>query len=171
LFFSTTTFSQNNLSRQEIINIIEKANNYWQSTHITPGNPSWDVSAYHTGNMEAYFITKNEEYLKYSEVWAKQNQWKGAKSNDKSKWKYSYGETDNYVLFGDWQICFQTYIDLYNLSPDSIKIARASEVLEYQMKTPNKDYWWWADGLYMAMPIMTNTKCNYIMTQKLSEKI
>jgi rhamnogalacturonyl hydrolase YesR len=28
-------------------------------------------------------------------------------------------------------------------------------VMEYQMSTPNKDYWWWSDGLYMVMPVMT----------------
>src|SRR5690606_19513462 len=57
--------------------------------------------------------------------------------------------------FGDWQTCFQTYIDLYNLDPKPYKIARAIEVMEYQMSTPNNDYWWWADGLYMVMPVMT----------------
>ena len=150
-----SVFAQKKPSRQEIIGTIEKANNYWQSTHPTPGNPFWDVAAYHTGNMEAYSVTGNEAYLHYSEAWAKKNEWKGAKSNDKSSWKYSYGETDNHVMFGDWQICFQTYIDLYNLAPDSNKIARASEVMEYQMGTQKNDYWWWADGLYMAMPVMT----------------
>jgi unsaturated rhamnogalacturonyl hydrolase len=28
-------------------------------------------------------------------------------------------------------------------------------VMEYQMSTDAKDYWWWADGLYMVMPVMT----------------
>jgi unsaturated rhamnogalacturonyl hydrolase len=27
--------------------------------------------------------------------------------------------------------------------------------MEYQMSTPKNDYWWWADGLYMVMPVMT----------------
>lgn len=27
--------------------------------------------------------------------------------------------------------------------------------MEYQMSTPDNDYWWWADGLYMVMPVMT----------------
>jgi rhamnogalacturonyl hydrolase YesR len=142
-------------SKPELIGIIENVNNHWQSTNPTPGNPFWDVAAYHTGNMEAYFVTGNESYLQYSETWAEKNEWKGAKSNDKSNWKYNYGETNNHVLFGDWQICFQTYIDLYNLNPDSIKIARAIEVMEYEMSTGNNDYWWWADGLYMVMPVMT----------------
>lgn len=38
---------------------------------------------------------------------------------------------------------------------DSGKIARAREVMEYQMSTDKNDYWWWADGLYMVMPVMT----------------
>jgi len=142
-------------TKAELIKTIEKVNNYWQSANPTPGNPFWDVAAYHTGNMEAYFVTGHEKYRKYSEVWAKKNEWKGATGIDKSKWKYKYGETPDYVLFGDWQICFQTYVDLYNIAPDSNKIARAREVMEYEMSTPNNDYWWWDDGLYMVMPVMT----------------
>ena len=143
------------ISKDALIKTIDKVNTYWQSTHVDPGNPFWDNAAYHTGNMEAYKVTGNEKYREYSEKWAIQNEWKGAKGTDISKWKYKYGETSDHVLFGDWQICFQTYIDLYNLAPDSIKIARAIEVMEYQMSTPNNDYWWWVDGLYMVMPVMT----------------
>ena len=52
--------------------------------------------------------------LDYSIRWAEHNQWKGAKEADPAKWKYkNYGEGQDFVLFGDWQICFQTYIDLY----------------------------------------------------------
>jgi len=142
-------------SKAEVLEIINRVNRYWQNTHPEPGNAFWHVAAYHTGNMEAYAITKNEEYRKYSEKWAEANQWKGAKSDNRAEWKYNYGEKDDYVLFGDWQICFQTYIDLYKLDKDPKKIARAIEVMEYQMSTPNKDYWWWADGLYMVMPVMT----------------
>lgn len=92
--------------------IIDKVNTYWQ-THNKPEVRSfWDNAAYHTGNMEAYFLTGNENYRAYSETWAIHNEWKGAKEKDKSKWKYSYGESDEYVLFGDYQVCFQTYIDL-----------------------------------------------------------
>ncbi len=139
----------------EILSIINKVNNYWQSATSPRQRAFWDVAAYHTGNMEVYAITKNEAYRQYAEDWAEHNKWMGAKSNDTSKWKYSYGETDEYVLFGDWQICFQTYIDLYHLNKAEYKIARAKEVMRYQMSTPGKDYWWWADGLYMVMPVMT----------------
>nr|WP_315258877.1 glycoside hydrolase family 88 protein [uncultured Duganella sp.] len=142
-------------SEQEVVGIINKVNNYWQQREKPQQWSFWDIAAYHTGNMEAYQITKNPAWRKYSEDWAVHNQWQGAKSNNKAVWKYQYGETDEHVLFGDWQICFQTYADLYQLDPDPKKIARAREVMEYQMSTPNKDYWWWSDGLYMVMPVMT----------------
>ena len=146
------TFADN---KEDVLKIISKVNEYWQSNNLPQQRAFWDVAAYHTGNMEAYSITKNETYRKYSETWADHNEWKGAKSTDTTKWQYKYGETDDHVLFGDWQICFQTYADLYNLEKDEKKIARAKEVMEYEMSTPRNDYWWWADGLYMVMPVMT----------------
>ncbi|WP_343728729.1 glycoside hydrolase family 88 protein [Duganella sp.] len=142
-------------SEQEVVGIINKVNNYWQQREPAQKWAFWDIAAYHTGNIEAYRITGNQTWLKYSQDWAAHNDWQGAKSTDKTKWKYQYGETDEHVLFGDWQICFQTYADLYQLDKDPKKIARAREVMEYQMSTPNKDYWWWSDGLYMVMPVMT----------------
>ncbi len=144
-------------TKDEVISIIKKVNNTWQLNHPKSGNAFWNVSVYHTGNMEAYEVTKNQNYLNYSLSWANKNQWMGAKSTDKANWKSSYGETDDHVLFGDWQTCFQTYIDLYNFTgkKDETKIARAREVMEYEMSTPKNNYWWWVDAMYMAMPVMT----------------
>ena len=161
-------------TKENVISIIEKVNYHWQNTHPEPGNAFWHVSAYQTGNMEAYKVTKNQDFLNYSLHWANKNKWMGAKSQDKSNWKYSYGESDEYVLFGDWQICFQTYIDLYNYTGknDEYKIARAKEVMEHQMSTSHNDYWWWADGLYMVMPVMTklyNVTHNKLYLEKLEE--
>ena len=140
---------------EQVRKIIDKVNQHWQATNSPEVRSFWDNAAYHTGNMEAYFLTGNEAYRAYSEAWAKHNEWKGAKSNNRAEWKYSYGESDEYVLFGDYQICFQTYADLYMINPDDYKIRRAREVMEYEMSTPNHDYWWWSDGLYMVMPVMT----------------
>ena len=112
---------------EEVIEIINRVNNYWQETHPQHGRSFWDNAAYHTGNMEVFFLTGNPECYAYSEAWAEHNEWKGAKSDNKEEWKYSYGESDDYVLFGDYQICFQTYADLYTVKPDSGKIARARE--------------------------------------------
>ena len=163
--------SKHEAEKEAVLNIIDQVNNYWQSNNPVHGRSFWDNAAYHTGNMEAYFLTKNPIYLRYSEDWAEHNEWKGAKSDDKENWKYSYGESDEYVLFGDYQICFQTYADLYNIEPIGKKVARACEVMEYQMNTPQNDYWWWADGLYMVMPVMTkmyNITHNPLYLEKLN---
>lgn len=152
---SVAAYSADSKESANVRKIISTVNSQWQKTHPAEHNSFWDEAAYHTGNMEAYFLTGNEDWLDYSRKWAEHNDWKGAKGTDRSKWKYNYGETDDHVLFGDWQICFQTYADLYNILPDDRKIKRAREVMEYEMSTPVKDYWWWADGLYMVMPVMT----------------
>ncbi len=159
-------------SKEEVKGMVKQVNDHWQQTHPEPGWAFWHVAAYHTGNMEAYRLTQDTAYLNYSLKWAGHNQWKGAKSEDKAQWKYSYGETDEYVLFGDWQVCFQTYADLYAIEPDTQRIARAREVMEYQMSTDRKDYWWWADGLYMVMPVMTKLNAitgNPLYLEKLHE--
>jgi rhamnogalacturonyl hydrolase YesR len=144
-------------ARSEVLAAIARANNYWQRQHPPRQRPFWDEAAYHTGNMAAYALTRNEAWRAYSTAWAEHNHWRGADSDDKRSWKHDYGETRDHVLFGDWQCCFQTYIDLYELDGrrQPHRIARAREVMDYEMSTPNSDYWWWADGLYMVMPVMT----------------
>lgn len=140
---------------RDVRHAIDKVNTHWQTANKAECRAFWDNAAYHTGNMEVYKLTGNKQYLDYSRRWAEYNDWQGAKGTDRSKWKYDYGEDDDHVLFGDWQICFQTYADFYNLEHKSKYIKRACEVMEYEMSTPQKDYWWWADGLYMVMPVMT----------------
>lgn len=150
-----TSTGKNLPTSTEVLDAMYKVNNHWQLENPKHGRAFWDNAAYHTGNMEAYFITKNEDWLNYSITWSERNQWKGARSDNRAEWKYSYGESHDFVLFGDWQICFQTYIDIYNIKEEEHMIQRAFEVMEYQMATDSSDYWWWADGLYMVMPVMT----------------
>lgn len=145
------------VKKKKVMELIMAVNDNWQASRPYTTNAFWDNAAYHTGNMEVYKLTKHEPYRQYSENWAAHNQWMGATSNDTAKWRLSYGETPLYVLFGDWQVCFQTYVDLYNLDnvKDESKVARAKGVMAYQMSTSRNDYWWWSDGLYMVMPLMT----------------
>jgi len=166
-FLSLSAFAQLPDSN-EVTAIIRKVNTKWQSDHplegadkwpfkpYTNNSPFWDNAAYHTGNMEVCKLLPElkEMFAGYSEQWAEAAHWQGAYGTDKQKWVYNYGETPDHVLFGDWQICFQTYADLYMLDPQPERIARAREVMEYEMSTDANDYWWWADGLYMVMPVM-----------------
>ena len=140
----------------DVLRKIEKVNDYWQANNSPLCRAFWDNAAYFTGNMEAYRLTGNARYYDYSDKWCRHNKWMGATSNDKARWKYkNYGEGNDYVLFGDWQICFQTYIDMYNLVPADYKVARAIEVMSHECSMTDNKFWWWADALYMVMPVMT----------------
>lgn len=153
--------------RAKVEAIISKVNDYWQHHHSYKTPSFWNWAAYHTGNMEAYKLFNNEiktpaarqkakAWMDYSVAWAEYNKWSGATEKDPAKWQYKqYGEDQQHVLFGDWQICFQTFIDLYQIAPAKKRIARAKEVMSYEADSKATDYWWWADALYMVMPTLT----------------
>ena len=144
---------------QQVEDIIRRVNTYWQTNNPAEVRSFWDNAAYHTGNIVVYKLLQDKQMLDYSTRWAEYNYWSGATEQDPQKWKYKeYGEGQDYVLFGDWQICFQTYIDLYNIAggnaPEKM-VARAKEVMYYEAYSTPTDYWWWCDALYMVMPVMT----------------
>lgn len=183
----TSTVNAQQWSAEEVNEIITKVNDTWQKNNPKHGRSFWDNAVYHTGNMEAYALLKKQEWRDYSAAWGEQNKWMGAQEKDNAKWKYkNYGEGHDYVLFGDWQICFQTYLDLFfaeegydysatlgsakntydarqrakkfstlEMKPDQWWIERAREVIGYEVNSEATDYWWWADALYMVMPVMT----------------
>ena len=154
----------------ELTAAITKVNDYWQSHNSPKCRAFWDHAAYFTANQKVYERTHKKEYLDYAIAWAEHNHWKGATQTDKSKWEYkTYGEGMNHVLFADWQICFQVYIDLYKQEHRAERIERALEVMCYQASTQENDYWWWSDALYMGLPIFSKL---YTVThdQKLLDK-
>lgn len=195
-FLLSSAFAQ---TAEEVKSAIVKVNDTWQKGHPGPGyggskkglSAFWDNAVYHTGNMEAYklFAGNSEAYkleelgktnadkaaakrwLDYATAWAEQNNWMGATEMDSTKWKYQrYGEGNDFVLFGDWQICFQTYLDLYLTDPlvsgnvfNDKRVKRAKEVMDYEVNSGKSDYWWWADALYMVMPVFSKM---YKLTQK-----
>jgi len=141
---------------QDVLNIIIKTDSTWQATHNYRHDAWWDEAVYHTGNMEAYRVTGRKEFLDYSIKWAQHNNWCGATQTNKNLWTYKRPlYNNNNVMFADWQVCFQTYIDLYFIEKDFKKIERCCEVINYQTNLSNLDYWYWCDALYMAMPVMT----------------
>lgn len=175
--FSVMALQAKQQTTEELKEVIRKVNTYWQTNHPAEVRAFWDNAAYHTGNMEVYKLLGDKQMLDYSIRWAEHNLWKGATEPDPAKWKYKqYGEGQDFVLFGDWQICFQTYIDLFSFELGTLnfevydltkaqgnpkvkssmfKVQRAIEVMGYEADSKANDYWWWADALYMVMPVMT----------------
>ena len=153
----TLTAAANNLpTADDVLAQLTRVNDTWQHDHAPHTRAFWDHAAYHTANMEAYRLTGHARWYAYTDTWCRHNHWRGARSDDKSRWAYrTYGEDQEHVLFGDWQICFQTYADMYTLVPAPHKIERALEVMGYQADLPQHDFWWWSDALYMVMPVLT----------------
>ena len=52
----------------EVRKMIDKVNQHWQAENSPEVRSFWDNAVYHTGNMEAYFLTGNETYRAYSEI-------------------------------------------------------------------------------------------------------
>lgn len=150
-------------NHEQVVELITKVNHYWQTNNKPETRSFWDPAAYHTGNMEVYKLLKDQKMLDYTIRWAEYNDWSGATAANPATWKYStYGEDKYHVLFGDWQVCFQTFIDLYNLeaakgnaAASEYMVKRAKEVMHYEAYSQPTDYWWWSDALYMVMPVMT----------------
>ncbi len=149
---------------ESAVTAVRSANDYWQSTYSyntwTSGiHPAfWSRAAYHTGNMEAYKLLGDENYLQHSIDWANYNGWKGNDyTGDPSTWTWGYNQTQgsNAVLFGDWQICFQSYLDMYEFGVEDANLDRVFEVMDYQVSKDEDAFWWWADALYMVMPVMS----------------
>lgn len=145
---------------------LRKANDYWQkicpyNTWTSGIHPAfWARAAYHTGNIEAYKLLGDETYLQHSIDWANYNEWMGNPSTvAKEKWTWgydqSYSTNSTAVLFGDWQTCFQSYLDMYELGVEDANLDRVFEVMDYQVSLEDEDaFWWWGDALYMVMPVM-----------------
>lgn len=141
---------------QQTVELVKKVNNAWMMRHNAEVSGFWVHGAYMTGNMAAYELTGEKDYLDYAIRFARYNNWSGATEKDKSKWQYkTYGEGMQHVLFADWQICFQTYIDLYKIEHRAERIERALEVMNHQATMPDVDFWWWSDALYMGMPVFS----------------
>jgi rhamnogalacturonyl hydrolase YesR len=177
------SFAVENLpDKADVVSLMERVNTSWQ-TRKANGKYIWNVAVYHNGNMAVVEYLKDihpdksAQFRKYSLAWAKKNNWKGATADDKTTWRSDGGGGSASVLFGDNQICFQTYIDLYNsynvatdlayINVDNNgdgnmdkedMVARAKTVMDYQIVTPSPNkgyYWWWTDALFMVMPVMS----------------
>ncbi|WP_337807010.1 glycoside hydrolase family 88/105 protein [Prevotella sp.] len=162
--FLSLPLSAKTWTTDQVKDLIVRVNTYWQQNNKAETRSFWDPAAYHTSNMEVYKLLNDEKQLDYTRRWAYHNNWSGATEADPRRWKYAtYGEGKDFVLFGDWQVCFQTYIDLYNLAlanggtdaDNYFMVKRAKEVMHYEAYSKNDDYWWWSDALYMVMPVMT----------------
>ncbi|GAA4294065.1 glycoside hydrolase family 88/105 protein [Aestuariibaculum suncheonense] len=149
LLISGLSLAQQPFNKKEVLEDMQLANKYfmekWQDvgkTIITnkerPSN-IWTRGVYYEGLMALYEIYPDEAYYNYAYDWAEFHNW-GFRNGNANR------NADDYCAA-------QTYIDLYNLEPDSKKLRNTKACINMLLNTPQLDDWSWIDAIQMGMPV------------------
>jgi rhamnogalacturonyl hydrolase YesR len=107
---------------------------------VRPSN-LWTRATYYEGLMALYGINDSEDYLNYALEWGRSHQWRP-----------TYGNI--YTRDGDHQCCGQTYVELYQMYPDSSHwIEPITRCISWIVNDDKVDDWSWIDAIQMAMPL------------------
>ncbi|MBR5535809.1 MAG: glycoside hydrolase family 88 protein [Clostridia bacterium] len=133
------------LDYSTVMSQLKKANDYWigQNKNVKTASNPWQVAVFHTGNMQAYYMTGDELYRNYSQSWANAHLWQ------------SYGYPTGDQTNADNICCFRTYLDLYNMGTENANIDYVKNQVDTIADSSRKNFWNWIDAFYMAGPIFT----------------
>jgi unsaturated rhamnogalacturonyl hydrolase len=107
----------------------------------------WTRAVYYEGLMALYNIDKKQAYIDYAVKWG-----------DAHKWGLRKGvETRN----ADNQCAGQTYIDLYLMNKDSVRVHDIKASIDLMVASEKSDDWDWIDAIQMAMPIFAKLGVHY----------
>jgi len=146
---NTALTAQDILNRKDVLRTMESANDYFMNKYAdftAPSNvgrerPSniWTRGVYYEGLMALHQICPREKYYDYAFGWANFHKW-GFRDGNITR------NADNYCAS-------QTYIELYQMCPESAKIKNAKINLEMLIQTPQDNDWTWIDAIQMGMPV------------------
>ncbi len=167
-------------SAKNLVNLAQKVNDYWIKTGGNTGNDAsnynhghsitsefWAPSVFYTGNMEAYYLTGDENYTDYANRWGSNNIYNGSAWNTKA---------DNSRIgkyFPDNHTSFQTYLDMFSITSDKkfdpndekiknvVPIMNEMEQMDINDLKTKKGYWDRIDFFYMELPNWTKM---YLLT-------
>ena len=144
-------------SPDAVLEAMHRANNWFMTKYPDPtadivtnrARPSnlWTRNAYYEGLMGLYGVepdaTKKKSYYDYAVNWG---------SSPTHPWTMTYTAAGVMTAVADNQACGQTYIDLYNIDKQDIRIQEIKANIDDMVAKGNTDAWWWIDALQMAMP-------------------
>ena len=135
---------------ERILSDMQRANRYFMEKWPDPGQvivtnqarPSniWTRAVYYEGLMALYELDPQDEYYDYAVSWGEAH-----------RWELRGGET--LTRNADNQAAGQTYIDLYRIDPQPVRIQAIKASIDHMMATDEVDDWTWIDALQMAMPV------------------
>lgn len=136
---------ENTAQRVAVETAMRRANDYFQAAY-PPGNSGWERSTYQTGNFRAWETLGIQAYHDRALAWGGRNNWLHGTD---------YGDVDG--SDADAHCCGQTYIDLYRIDPQPVRIANITQLLDSILlnnRPASVDDWWWIDAFYMAGPTL-----------------
>ncbi|MEL0456482.1 glycoside hydrolase family 88 protein [Flavobacteriaceae bacterium SZ-1-7] len=135
--------------KKEVLHYMQLTNKYFMEKWPDVGKtivtnkerPSniWTRGVYYEGLMALHEIYPKEEYYNYAYDWAEFH-----------NWSFRHGAANRNA---DDYCAAQTYIDLYNLEPDSKKLKATKACMNMLLNTPQLDDWSWIDAIQMGMPV------------------
>lgn len=142
-------FAQALPPKAAVMQAMVKANQYFMQKWPDAGKPIftnierpsniWTRAVYYEGLIALYNIKPDKAYLDYAIQWG-----------EKHKWGLRGGvETRN----ADNQACGQTYLDLYKLNPQPVRMEAIKASMDRMMASNKVDDWHWIDALQMGMPV------------------
>ena len=149
VFSSGCLNAQEPFDKKQVLQQMILANDYfmqkWPDTGKTiitnkerPSN-IWTRGVYYEGLMALHEIYPKDSFYDYAYAWAEFHKW-GFNGGNVTR------NADNYCAA-------QTYIDLYNLEPNSKKLKNTKANINMLLNTPQVNDWSWIDAIQMGMPV------------------
>lgn len=136
--------------RKAILQKMTLANKYFMNkwpdtgkrivTNTSRASNIWTRGVYYEGLMALYALDSQPEYYKYAVSWGEFH-----------KWDLRDGNT--YTRNADNQCAGQTYIDLYLIDSQEVRIQKIKASIDSMMASDKIDDWDWIDAIQMAMPV------------------
>lgn len=112
---------------------------------VWPSN-IWTRAVYYEGLMGLRAVEPDEalqkSYYDYAVRWGE---------SPSHPWQVGFG--DPTTIDADMHACGQTYLDLYAIDPQPVRIAQVEESIRHLIDSGNTAAWTWIDAIQMAMPV------------------
>lgn len=134
-------------ARGSIVSVLRKANDYFVAKWPDPGKDVdashasniWTRAVYFEGLMALHGVDPQPSDVTYAAAWGTSHAW-GLNGGASTR-------------VADNQCAGQTYLDLYALDPQPVRMADIKTNIDSVVASAAVDDWTWVDAIQMAMPV------------------
>ena len=141
-------------SQADVVSTIQLVNNYWIANN-NAGNNDWPEATYFTGDLAAYDVTGQGNYLSFAQSWAQ---------------AHGYGLINGpRTTYANYQAAGQVYIRLYQIQKRSSDLTQISESVSGMVSSSVANEWYWIDAINMSAPCFAELGSIYNKTNYYSK--